>query len=322
VDPAEQDVLEARGQAAPVAVALAGGGEQLLGEERVALRAAEDPLDKVVVGARAEDAGQQVGDVGAAEAAHLEPVGPAAAVQSGQERTEGMAAVQLVGAVGQHEQQPSLQIADQEGEQIQGRAVGPVHVLDHQHGRGPPGEALQQGEECLEQPGLPPRAGRRRLLALPELGQQAGQQRPSRPDQLVQRRRLQPPAQPAERLGHGRVRQRRLAELDAPAHQHLPAALADLTGEPGDQAGLADAGLAADAQGQRIAAAGVRERRLETAQLGCATDKARARDGPGHGEEYALGLLGRECIAGRPSVPGWVSRGGRGRRSGGRPPAA
>jgi hypothetical protein len=109
---------------------------------------------------------------------------------------------------------------------------------------------------------------------LPELGQQAGQQRPPGPDQLVQRRRLQPPAQAAERLGHGRVGQRRLAELDAAADQHLPAAAAGLGGEPGDQAGLADAGLAADAQGQRVAAAGVGERRLETAQLCCPTDEA------------------------------------------------
>jgi len=90
----------------------------------------------------------------------------------------------------------------------------------------------------------------------------------------------------------------------------VPAALADPTGEPGDQPGLADAGLAADAQGQRIAAAGVGERRLQTAQLCCATDEPRARDGPGHGEEYALDLLGREPVPGtlRPQAGPGIGR--------------
>jgi hypothetical protein len=223
-----------------------------------------------------------------------------------------MAAVQLVGAVGQHHEQPGLEVADEEGEQVQGRAVGPVQVLHHQHGRGPVGQALQQGEQRLEQLRLPPRAAGQagRALLPPELGQQPGQQRPARPGQLVQGLRLEPAAQAAERLGQGRVRQRRLAQLDAAAEQHLPAALADPTGEPGDQPGLADAGLAADAQGQRIAAAGVGERRLQTAQLCCAIDEPRARDGPGHGEEYALDLLGREPVPGtlRPKAGPGIGR--------------
>jgi hypothetical protein len=329
LDAAQEHVLEARGQAAGGGVALVGGGQQLLGEERVALRAAPDLLGELVVGSGPEDAGQQVGDVVAVEAGHLEPLGPAAAVQLGQERPQGMAAVQLVGAVGQHQQQPGLEVADQEGEQVQGGAVGPVQVLHHQHGRGPAGQPLQQGQERLEQPGLARGAdggpGRGRFLAPLELGQQAGQQRPPRSDQLVQGRRLQLPAQPAHGLGHRRIGQRGLAELDAAAQQHLSAAPLDLLGEPGDQPGLADAGLAADAQGQQLAVAGVPERRLETAQLSCATDEPRARDGPGHGEEYALRPGRREPIGVRPAVLGHGSRPARRlRRRGGaaaRPPA-
>jgi hypothetical protein len=219
LDAAQQDVLEARGQAAPVVGSRVGGGEQLLGEERVALRAAVDLADEPVVRSRPDDAGQQVGDLGTVEAAHLEPLRPAAAVQLGQERAQGMAAVQLVGAVGQHHEQPGLEVADEEGEQVQGRAVGPVQVLHHQHGRGPVGQALQQGEQRLEQLRLPPGAAGQagRALLLPELGQQPGQQRPAGPDQLVQGLRLEPAAQAAERLGQGRVRQRRLAQLDAAA---------------------------------------------------------------------------------------------------------
>ena len=188
LDPAEQDVLEARGQAAPAAVALLAGGQQLLGKERVALGAAPDPLHQAVVRPGPEDAGQQVGHVDPVEAGQLQPVGPPAAVQLGQERPQRVAAVELVGAVGQDQQQARLEVAVEEGQQVEGRAVGPVEVLDHHHGRGPVGQALQQGQQCLEQPGLSRGAGGRggRLISLPELGQQPGQQRPSRADQLVQ----------------------------------------------------------------------------------------------------------------------------------------
>src|SRR4029453_2974480 len=124
------------------------------------------------------------------------------------------------------------------------------------------------------------------------------------PDQVVEGRGLQSPAQTAEGLDHWRIRQRRLAELDAAAEQHLPTAAADPAGELGNQAGLADPGLAADAQGQRIAATGARERSLETAQLGGAADETGAGDGPGHGEEYALRFLGLAPLgAVRPPAP-------------------
>jgi hypothetical protein len=217
-----------------------------------------------------------------------------------------MAAVQLVSAVGEHEEQPRPQVTVEKGEQVQGRAVGPVQVLEHQQGREPVGEALQHGEEGLKQLGLTRRAdgeaGRRRFPTPPELGQQEREQRSPRPDQVVEGRGLQSPAQTAEGLDHWRIRQRRLAELDAAAEQHLPTAAADPAGELADQAGLADPGFAADAQGQRIAAAGACERSLETAQLGGAADETGAGDGPGHGEEYALHFLGLAPLGRRQAV--------------------
>jgi hypothetical protein len=81
------------------------GSHQLLGEEGIALRAIVDPLEQPDVGWCSEDAGHHVGEVGALEAVDLEAFSPTASVQPGQERPQGMAAVQLVGPVGQHQQQ-------------------------------------------------------------------------------------------------------------------------------------------------------------------------------------------------------------------------
>ena len=285
---AQQDVLQAWRQVAPVAVV--GDREQLLREERVALGAEEDSLDELVVRLLSEDAGQQVGDAGAVEAAEVEPLDASAAVESGQERPQRMLPVQLVSAVREHEQQFGSQVADEEGEQVQSRAVCPVQVLHHQHGGGPDGEALQQAEERLEQPGLCQRAHRDggSLLALAEFRQQARQQRASGSDQLVERRRGQPPAEAAERLDHGRVRQRRLAELDATSEQHRPAPLPDPIAEPADQPGLPDAGFTTQAHRRRLASVDGPERRLKTTQFSFATDEARGRDAPAHASEYAL----------------------------------
>ena len=288
LEAAQQDVLQARRQTAPVAVV--GDRKQFLREERVALGAEEDPLDQLVVGPRPEDAGQQVGDAGTVEAGEVQPQDASATVQSGQERPQGMLPVQLVGAVGEHEQQSGPQVADEEREQVQGRAVRPVQVLHHQHGAGPLAEALQQAEERLEQPGLRHRAHRDlgRLLALPELRQQAHQQRPPGSHQLGERRRAELPAETAERLHHRRVRQRCLAELDATADQHRPAPLADPIGEPADQPGLPHTGFTTQAHRRRLASVDGPERRLEMAQLSCATDEMRGRGGPAHADEYAL----------------------------------
>ena len=149
LDAREQHVPEARGQ-----LAVAGGrGGQLLGEEGVAPGARVDPLGQPGRRWRAQDPGEQVGHLGRAEPGQLQPLDPPAAVQLGQERPQGMAPVQLVAAVGHHQQQPAVaQVADQEAEQVAGGAVGPVQALHHQHGRAVGAQAVQQAEQQLEQP--------------------------------------------------------------------------------------------------------------------------------------------------------------------------
>ena len=307
LDAGQHHVLQAGRQAA--SVVLLPGGHQLLGEEGVALRAIVDPLEQPGVGRYSEDAGQQVGEVGEVEAVDLEAFCPSASVQTGQERLQGMAAVQLVGPVGQHQQQgPCLQVVHQEGEQVQGRAVGPVQVLYDQYRRRPAGQALQQGQHGLEQPSLRPWAGgkpdRPRLgRYLSELGQQAGQHRLSGSDQLVEAIGPQPPAETAQRLGDWRKRQCALAELDAATEQHLPAALADACCELADQPGLADPGLAANADRHRATAAGLCEGRLEAVELSAPANEAVACDAAGHVTDYAPEQIRRERPAAYRAVP-------------------
>jgi hypothetical protein len=66
-----------------------------------------------------------------------------------------MLAVQVVGAVGGHHEQPlGAQGVGHEGQQLPGRAVRPVEVLQDHDDRPGAGQALQQAEERLEQLGL------------------------------------------------------------------------------------------------------------------------------------------------------------------------
>ena len=66
-----------------------------------------------------------------------------------------MRPVQVIGPVGHHDQHAVQRplVADQEGQQVPGGLVGPVHVLDDQHDGTGFGQALQDQEHLLEQPG-------------------------------------------------------------------------------------------------------------------------------------------------------------------------
>ena len=100
----------------------------------------------------AQQAGQQVGHLGSAETADLQPGHPGQSSHLGQERPQRMASVQLVGAVGgDHQHRGIGQGAGQEAQQVPGRLVGPVQVLDHHHQRPGPCGRLPEPGHRLEQ---------------------------------------------------------------------------------------------------------------------------------------------------------------------------
>ena len=103
----------------------------------------------------------------AIERRQLDAPGALQPLELGQQRAQRVAAVQLVGAVGEQQQQPLLaQAAGQEGDECPGRAVGPVQVLQDQHHGLRLAEQVEQLQQRLEQPQLPGRiAGARRAGA-------------------------------------------------------------------------------------------------------------------------------------------------------------
>ena len=103
-DVGEQDLAERRREARAGA-ALSARGQQLLGEERVAVRAAVHVRHELGVGLRAEDRAQQRRDLGPIEAGEVDPLDAAPAIQFGEPWQQRMATVELVAAERADEQE-------------------------------------------------------------------------------------------------------------------------------------------------------------------------------------------------------------------------
>jgi len=170
-------------------------------------------------------------------------------LELGEQRPEGMAAVQLVGAVGeQHEQTLVTQAAGQKGDEGARGSVGPVHVLEDQHDqRRLPGE-IEQLEHRLEQPhlarGILPGVGGRLVL---EARQQRGQLRPAAWSQRRQGRMAlaHERAQGAQQWRVGQLAVRGLDALTA-QDEHLVGPVVQRGLKLGNQPGLADPGITAE----------------------------------------------------------------------------
>jgi hypothetical protein len=204
-------------------------------------------------------------------------------------------AVQLVAAVGADEQQALVaQAAQQRGEELERRAVGPVDVLDGEEHRRLGGEAVQQRPQQSEEARLRDRvAGPRDTLggllgrmADAQLGQQPAEVAGPGADQLLEGRRRQLAREAAERGGDRRVGEPVGAEGQAVAAQDARAALDREALELAQQPRLADARLAAHEDGGRRAVRGPVQRRPETLELRGAADELGARDAGWHGGDY------------------------------------
>ena len=133
-DPGEQDLPEGRRQ--PAAGGVLAGPEQLLDEERVAVGAAMDLVGEVAGRRGPEDRRQQRLRLGRVEAAQVDPLDATAALELGQPRQERVAAMQLVGPEC-HDQHDAVgaELADEEGDGLAGRRIGPMEVLDDEQDR-------------------------------------------------------------------------------------------------------------------------------------------------------------------------------------------
>jgi len=132
---------------------VAAGVEQLLGQERVAARAARDRGGGDRIRRGAGDGGQQLGDLRPAERVELDPPHPVRARKLGQPGTQPRSAGRLVAAVRGHQRDPLVpQRAGEVRGQVERRAVGPVHVLEHEQQRRRRGRLGEQIVRLAEQP--------------------------------------------------------------------------------------------------------------------------------------------------------------------------
>ena len=111
------------------------------------------------IGRTAEDARQLVVDFAAGERGELEAIDLPAPPQLGEQGQERMALVQLVGAVRPDQHHAALgEVSYQEAEQVAGRPIRPMKVLQRDDGDGIGGDALDQSEHLEVERGL--RCGR------------------------------------------------------------------------------------------------------------------------------------------------------------------
>ena len=151
-----------------------------------------------------------------------------------------VAAVHLVGAEGHHEQAAALEPArEQEADQVAGAGVGPVGVLDHEEDRAEGSQVLDEGIHRLEHLGpVEALGGLVGRCAGDAGGESAGWR------SLLERARGRPrrPGRASRRRGGRASRSRR--SRDSARRRTRQPCVARLVGRLGQEAGLADTGVA------------------------------------------------------------------------------
>ena len=249
----------------------AGGGE-LLDEERVALGALVDGVDRSRGSGSAPSRWASISAVPSRSSrSSVEPLHAADPVELGQERPQRVAAVQLVGAVGGDQQQPCGSRAERTRKPIRSRVDRSAQCRSSSTSTsgcalGEPGE--QRGDQLEEVARGGPR--RRRPARRAQLGQQPGELLLAPVEDRPARRRREHSRRAAANGANGRP--------SSPSSRHWPVSTrtpsaAAYPAELLHQAGLADPGLAADQDGRRLGAAGAFQRVAQRGEVGLAADQ-------------------------------------------------
>ena len=284
-------------------------GDELLGEERVALGALVDRRDQARPGRMPQDRVELAGNIATVEPSQLDPLDAGLPVGLGEPEQQRVAARELVAPERDQQQQAlRLGVADEEREELPRRVVRPVQVLDGEHDRSVGGEPPQQVEEGLVHPAARPF---RPHLGAGGCGDRiVGQhsQRGAHRGQRPARHAVGRPPVPAvhlleladvrpEGLDDRRERQRALREPDATAEQHDgPVGACPIQGG-GEHARLADPRLAAQQDGSGTTALHVAQGSRDHVELLLAPDQFGADDSAGHGLDHTAVPL--DCRARR-----------------------
>jgi hypothetical protein len=251
------------------AALVAGGGQQLLGEERVALGAGDDLVRqrrrRQGVGASRQQRGQLL----TLERAELDRQRRARAPHAIRQPAHALGRGEFVRAVGRQQQDPPVaQVVGEEDDQVQRGGIGPVQVLEHQQHRRSGRPLAQQLKRLLEHPQL-------RARRLP-IG-------------------LRKRSERAQDLDERLVRQLRADEVDRAPEEDLESCVAGARRQLGRKPGLADARLPGDEDGRAAPCLRRAEGALELPELACASDEYLAR-GSLHSGSIAPPTLARKAL--------------------------
>ncbi len=262
-------------------------GEQLLGEEDVAVGADEGAVDELGRRLTADDGCDQLSHFVAVEPVEVDPFDRSRPVELGEQRAEWVAAVEVVGPVrADEEQRCAVEAAGEVGEELAGGTVGPVEVFEHEQGRRVVGQPFEHPEKLFEQGARDDAFPHGRV----QLGEERGELLPSRTDHRVERALVEGAVQHAQHLHDRPERQRPIGKVETLADEHQ-GRIGDAGGQLADEARLSDTGFASD-EHHRAALVGNRRlpRLLEARQLGASTYEPRARDPFGHALQFGAGV--------------------------------
>jgi hypothetical protein len=261
-------------------------GHQFLDEQWVAVGPVRDPGRQLGARRAAEEGAGQLHHFAPVQApeAHL---GDPAAGQLRQEILQAAAPAPVVGAIGggEHERQVAGAGAEQ-GDQVVGRAVGPMDVLDHQHQRALCREAVEEAQQQLEDPRPPERVcggGRRRGGGRRGAGRRTPQRRPERADGGAALVGRQLALQRSQDVDERRVGEAALLQVQAMPDEDPGPGTPSVGTQLSHQTALADPRLPADERGRGSAGPGVVERLDQRSQLRDPPDERRRGTTTHHG---------------------------------------
>ncbi len=274
VEPGEQEVAQALRQG-PL-----GAPGDLLHEEGDALRPDLQPLQRRRGRRASRDLRDELADGMVVETRYCHPFEQSRPRGLADESAHRVASAHVVGAAGDEQQQAAaVERPQEEGEDREGRVVGPVQVFDDDDLRRQLRGGLDEGGDRVAQAfGTGAVAG---SGGVDELGQQHAERLDAHADRLTHALGSQPLHERAEDAREGPERRTRGAEVEAPADVHVCRAR-DLGAELPHQPGLADSGFALDEQRGGHALAYAVEQAAHPGDLGVTPDH-RGGGGWGHG---------------------------------------
>ncbi len=278
-----------------------GGRSQLLREEWITFGTLADRGEQRRRRRAAEDPGELLSELRLVEGSDRERRDTRPSQQLTERRPEGLVGVRGLRPIRpDHEQigfSSNLHEIQQEG--LAG-PVGPVDILELENDRRRRPSAVDDIDQPIEQLGLG-KAGHCgvRIVDLRrprELGEDASEDGSVRPDELLLLARVEAKKEPAECLDDRGVGGSGLAEIEAGADGDPHAASGGLLVPGLEQAGLADAGIAADQHRRHVAARRPIQGVIECSKFRGPADEGRACDAT-HGRiigPYDLGTVRQE----------------------------